>query len=758
MKKTTSSKAEDRKLGEWYTEIQRGNIKLPRFQRHGDAWDKSKIRNLIQTIIDNLPVGVTLILNVEGDEKFKSKHIYTAPKFTKIPREHLLDGQQRLTSIWRAFNNNFEKETYSIYLPEFDTTKNTDQILPEVVIEPRYTKKDGVKYPLWIDKPDECLKRGVIPLDLFRPEIIEQEIEDWLTQALGTPEQKGIEEVNQYYQTKEKIKKYIGDIRVIIQHFNLPFLSLPADTEKDVALSVFINMNTNSKPLQVYDIIVAQVEQEKEQSLHELQSNLHEKYPKISKYSDLGQLILATSALMQDKAPNNKGMLEMNLTKMIENWNLMEESLHDMALFLEGQKIYDDQRLPTNAILAVIASCFSLSRLKGDKLGQLEFLLKQYMWSSFFTDRYENSAASRAHADYLALKNIILGESTETSSVPVINRKSHPLITKDEILDSGWPKNRDITARGILAISTYLGANDIADGQAISGSNIEKRQYHHIFPQALLEKFNIDSKRQNLVLNCALLSGFTNQHIGAKTPYEYIEDRIKNFDKATIDQRLNSHLIPTRELAIRNDDIISAYELFLETRAIYVYEAVLCLSEGKEITYHTILTPEQETQIDIKELLSQNESKHLEYKSSLHYCLKEHKKNKDLQESVIKTIAGLLNTDGGYLLIGVEETKEGNKVIGLENDFSTFSSDNKIDAFKKHYDNIISNALGNAVFAKSNLSLHEVENKTIGVVHVLGRSTKPIFVRNTDFYVRRSASTVSLNAKETQDYISDNWL
>ena len=42
-------------------------------------------------------------------------------------------------------------------------------------------------------------------------------------------------------------------------HYNLPFLGLPSSTTKDTALEVFINMNTNSKPLSQYDIIVAEI-------------------------------------------------------------------------------------------------------------------------------------------------------------------------------------------------------------------------------------------------------------------------------------------------------------------------------------------------------------------------------------------------------------------------------------------------------------------------------------------------------------------
>jgi len=55
---------------------------------------------------------------------------------------------------------------------------------------------------------------------------------------------------------KEILKKY----RKIISGYVLPMFELSNSTNADVALDVFINMNTNSKPLATYDIIVAQVE------------------------------------------------------------------------------------------------------------------------------------------------------------------------------------------------------------------------------------------------------------------------------------------------------------------------------------------------------------------------------------------------------------------------------------------------------------------------------------------------------------------
>ena len=118
-----SSKAQDRTLGAWFQQIDQGSIKLPRFQRF-EAWDRGRIKSFLNTIISNLPVGVTLVLEVAGPEKFASRYISSAERIAGTVTQNLLDGQQRLTAFWRAMHDNYEKETFFVYLPQFSRGEN----------------------------------------------------------------------------------------------------------------------------------------------------------------------------------------------------------------------------------------------------------------------------------------------------------------------------------------------------------------------------------------------------------------------------------------------------------------------------------------------------------------------------------------------------------------------------------------------------------------------------------------------------------
>ena len=106
-------------------------------------------------------------------------------------------------------------------------------------------------------------------------------------------------------------------------------------------------MNTNSKPLTQYDIIVAEIEGLKDSSLHEFQKELNTNQPAIARYFDLSYLILNTSALMQEKVPNRVGVWDMDKKKVVESWDVMVNGLSKMAAFMEQNKIYDEKNYDT---------------------------------------------------------------------------------------------------------------------------------------------------------------------------------------------------------------------------------------------------------------------------------------------------------------------------------------------------------------------------------------------------------------------------
>lgn len=608
-----SSKAQDRTLGVWFQNIQQGMVKLPRFQRF-EAWDRGRIASFLNTIINNLPVGVTLALEVAGQEKFESRYIASSdPETPGTVTQHLLDGQQRLTAFWRSMHNNYEWETFFVYLPQFDRGDSKSGSEVEIRCIPRWVNKHQLRMPRWAEEPAQCFKRGLLPVSLLRPGDISTEIDLWLNDATkplepADTDPEALAKYKAYTATRDKIKAEITTLRERVTHFNLPYLSLPADTSKDVALQVFINMNTNSKPLSLYDIIVAEVESVAEKSLHALEASLTDKCPTAGRYGNVSDLILSTSALLQEKLPNTRGMIEMDKKQLLANWPKLERGLERMASFLDGQRVFDEARLPTNAVLAVIAAAYELIPDHGDFLAKAEKLLRRYLWSAFFTDRYENTAASRAFADFKAIKALLKNPGftdSELATVPALNRTEFPLADVDSLMAAGWPKAAGIEARAILAVSTYLGAIDFADHKPATYDSIQKREYHHVFPDALLSEAGIPSY---LALNCALITWKTNRMIGRKDPLEYLQERVQWANEDVVRERLKSHLISfdllskahyeDLEEAAFKQKLTTDFSEFLRDRANLVVAAMTSLTEGNSPALETLWVTHLATKTD----------------------------------------------------------------------------------------------------------------------------------------------------------------
>jgi hypothetical protein len=162
----------------------------------------------------------------------------------------------------------------------------------------------------------------------------------------------------------------------------------------------------------------------------------------------------------------------------------------------------------------------------------------------------------------------------------------------------------------------------------------------------------------------------------------------------------------------------------------------------------------------VRELVRQDESRNLEFKSSLRYDIKQiGVPHESIEHSVFKNIAAFLNSEGGIILIGVEDNKN---IVGLEQtDYKTFSKDNKRDEFVKHFDQLIQNYFGDHVHHNLRLELASLDGKTVCMVEITEKAGDPVFLKQKnkpdEFYIRRFASAKALTVMETVNYIKEHW-
>jgi hypothetical protein len=544
------SEAQNRTVSDWLSSIDGGRLRLPSFQR-GVAWEPKRVKSMLNTIIHDLPLGVALVLNVGDKEQFVSRALHTAPETGESVTEHLLDGQQRLTALYRALRDNDDKVTYFLHFPELDDEPRNDDEEVSIRVEKRWRSRQGTLRPIWADSPRDCLYRGLVPVRLLDP--THDEATEWVQAA--TAHMDPGDDIDDFAEFKRRLaeatafrdslKKVIAEKREIVRHFNLPYLRLPATTSKDTALSVFVNMNTNAKPLSAYDIVVAELEGATGKRLKEMEAQLATELPRLSHYLDLDNAVLQTSALLQGKLPNQRGYFDMDYVLFVENWGRMTRGLRRAVQTVESLRIFDGERLPSAIPLPVMAALLANEPAEGDRRAVVDRLMRKYAWRSFFTNRYEATAATRAGADHKGLAEVLAGD--ETAYVPVFDEELYPLPGLRELKAASWPKQRRSLARAILAAANYFGARDFADDTIISADNVVRREYHHIFPNQLLTEAGLDSM---LALNCALITWKTNRSIGRLDPLTYLEKRAEHApEPRDIKDRLESHLVPYEAIA-----------------------------------------------------------------------------------------------------------------------------------------------------------------------------------------------------------------
>jgi hypothetical protein len=574
--------AYDRFLPEWFNRIRSRQITLPRFQR-SIAWGQVEVSGLLTTVLRGLPSGATLILEVGDEEKFKSRTMVDAPESGEKVTEQLLDGQQRLTALWRSLHDKYPDRSYLIGFE--DDPGDGSAKLPYVFGQARWMRS-GRRYPMWVDDPRECWIRGLIPITLLRPDDILPEIRQWITASVGRDHDK-----------KDLLFDEIIALRDKVKAFNLPYLALPAKTPKEVALDVFIKMNTSSVRLSTYDIVVALVEEETGKSLREHVEALSLAVPRAAEYADLPGLVLDVVALRQDRVPSQAGYRGIDYVRMIDEWDSVVRGVKGMVSFLEDESVFDAQRLPSYTAIPIIAAVWEHLPTRPDELGNARLLLRKYLWRAFLTSRYEQSSTSNALQDYRGLRKV-LSDGAAEDVVPIMSQESYPIPSKEMVAQADWPKRKSILGRGLLSLQLKCGAEDLADGGRATVATITSkerpREYHHLFPASTLDDAGIHGGQALLALNCALVTCRTNRAISNKDPIAYLKERADNcaLGEDELRRRLRTHLIPYARLAVgyaglsddeRRERVRSDYDVFLSARAELLAKAAQRACEGQAL-------------------------------------------------------------------------------------------------------------------------------------------------------------------------------
>ncbi len=621
---------ERRTVKEWLLALLDGSLALPRFQR-SYVWTDRKTSDLIMALLKGHPVGTMLLIDRYSEpvptgasqeerrslERFVPRSLAGAPTGTDLGscRELILDGQQRLTSLWRALElgaGTGLEEIESHGRHAFMEVKD---------IRARSLNPVGVRWPqkrkagILRVNPQKASLENLIPLQLFDPRAAAQHGPDgdplleWCGGACADVMSDGI---NLWWRISEQLRsRLLGR--------NIWYAKLPPGMDRSQAIRVFVKVNESSAVIRKFDIAVAQYDQGtggrslRHQISEWAESNAYAEAffgPDEEKMiPKVGELILKVACLQEKKAPTDKQYVSDEVLGRLRDQQKLATILEGIEwtfAFLAEERIWRDKHLPSAVPLRVLPALFPQLHANADSSdleGKTRRCLRAYLWRAFVTERYNQAANTRLKEDYDRLKQVLEALKNEAHPLKALCRNvpifsSSCRLPEEKSLHDiedpiAPPTRKNALSRSLLVASLHRGAKDFGSGETVSAANVGNREAHHLFPKGFI-KHSVESKQVNHCLNYALVSGPTNKKIAAKPPLLYLRDRYKqdaDLTEAELKGRLESHVIPYRALAVKEgvsakanpDQIREAYADFLKARAKDMSTAINRLAIGQQL-------------------------------------------------------------------------------------------------------------------------------------------------------------------------------
>lgn len=701
-------KPDSKKYTDLISEIQKGQIKVPKFQRNF-VWSLEKTAKLLDSILKGYPIGTFILW--ETNERLNDIKNIGDLELPEIPDDikvqYVLDGQQRITSLYAAFlGAKIQKEgekkitNYAdIYVDlDGDVENNDDQIVIS-------------------EKPEEGTFITLHEILNFNDNLLE-------IKEKYTDEQ--FKRIHQYSQT---FSTY--DFSTIVLR----------KEDIDSAIEVFTRINTGGQTLTLFEIMSAKTYDEEqdfdmEDRFQKLLKELEErKYDTISSSVILSVLSLILS---KNKECKRKVILQLDKQAIIDIWDDVISALKESVdYFRSVYRIPVSAILPYDSLLVPFAYFFYFQKEK-PKGEQIKFL-EEYFWRMSLSFRYSSSTESKLAQDIKRIDEILQGNRPNYDDVKVY------LSSPKDLIETGFSAGSSY-CKAILCLLAYHEPKDFQDNGKVILDNswlkvANSKNYHHFFPKAYLRKNSIGN--ENSLVNITLVSADLNKRkIKAKAPSIYIQDFLDENEELPIS--IKSHLIDDlNNFGVMSDD----YLVFLEKRANAIFNELKKRIELKH--------KEDKREDKVKELILNGENESLEIKSTLRFDLKEGIVNKKLEYVVAKTISAFLNTEGGTLIIGVDDD---DNILGLEKDTQTLNKQN-VDGFELHLRQVIKKYLGDYFEKYIKVTFPKVDDKEICQIQI-SKSGKPVFVTfegRESFFVRNGNTSIPKNRQEQSEYEKLHW-
>lgn len=594
-----------RSLASWMRGIRDGSITLPAFQRSA-VWDSTKVKRLIDSLLRDRPVGALLLIPANED-RFRSRPFRGSEVTTPVAAggELVLDGQQRLTALWRAFHD--EPEPLFLRVRDWDEFPLTVEAVGSMSDLGLGPDDDGEAAARRYG--ERCLPFGIVGIEgVTQPE---DAAWTWCRRALPNDDE-----------SAGRLERTIGrDIATLFHYRRLWHLTLPDDLSREEAIDIYIRTNESSAVTRRFDIAVALHDSETGGSLREeivrLVEEMGQEQASIQRFFDteggedelipeLGEVLFEVSCLRSGFTPTESKYTEKRvLGTLRDERSELRDALVWTLEFLRQEGIPERRFLPSEAPIRLLAALYPVVRDAEEKeAARIRRFLRAYLWRAFLTHRYSRSAKTRLREDYRAIReNLESPESGDEEhwrrAAPVFRERLYPLPTTERLSDLDEdclrsPRRRDSLAKALFAISLREG-RDLATGERTEHAFGRQWAYRRLFPKGYLVNSGLTSRQADHELNFALMTETTHSIIRNRPPHEYSAvdgDLARAAGRAAGDELprlVASHRIPYGALvaapragAPRAAETQRLYRAFIEARARMMRRAMEALAGDAE--------------------------------------------------------------------------------------------------------------------------------------------------------------------------------
>ena len=551
------------------TDVSNGKIQLPDFQR-GWVWDDDRIKGLLVSISRGFPIGAVMTLDAGGDMRFQSRLIEGVPSIGNGREEqYLLDGQQRLTSLYQALwyegpvearttpgGKKVIKRWYYIDIQKaLDPLVDRDETIISIP-EDRVVRSDfGRVVELDLSSQDREFENHMIPTE---------KVMDGMAWGFGYA---------QYWQKRGDhptgdpfafFTQFNNDVLGNFTEYQLPVINLGHETPKEAVCTVFEKVNTGGVPLGVFELATASFASDGFSLRDDWAARakrLHSEFGVLQGISGDQFLqavtLLATQARrrksISENGPTNQtpgidckkaSILDLKLSEYREWADRVEAGLVDAAKFLHRQFVLTGHNVPYNTQLIPLAALY-VELGKELEPANAQEKLEQWFWCGIFGEAYGGAIETQFANDLAQVADYIRGGPEPTLIIQAN-------FTPERLLSL---RTRNSAAyKGVYALQMKSGAADWRGDKSLTIAtwHEENIDIHHIFPVAWCRddkgKKAIPSSLYDSIVNKTPIDATTNRIIGGRSPSRYLPRLRQDIDKEKLEHILVTHWIDPGQL------------------------------------------------------------------------------------------------------------------------------------------------------------------------------------------------------------------